>query len=237
MRMLVTDLTRMREGTICVAGIDPDTGKRVRPVGTASLPAALLNGRDGPFDVGRIIDLGSAYPAPSPPEIEDVRVNIYACRHAGSVTMRAFVEALRAAAVCGLDAFGPALVAAGRSGLATAEGTGACSLAIVRWEGPLDVSITPRNQLRADLGDGRIIAVTDARLYQPDLMTPHAGRVRWLQQQITSGEDLFLAFGLSRAFSQRPGEPKRHWLQLNNLHPAGARGWQVGWDDGRYAAS
>ncbi len=235
MRMLVTDLTRMHGGTICVAGIDLESGKRVRPVGTASLPAALLNTRGGPFDIGRIIDLGIAYPAPSPPEVEDVRVNIYACRHAGAATIRTFFEALHAAEAPGLSVFGPELVRAGRTGLALPEGTGPCSLAIVRWEAPLTVFITERGELRADIGDGSLIAVTDARLYQGDLETPHASRVAWLQRLLDAHGERFLAFGLGRAFAARAGEPRRHWLQLNNLHLTAARAWQFGWDESRYA--
>ena len=94
MRIIVTDLTRMREGHICVAGIDLTTGERARPVGER-LGAALLRTNGGPFDVGAIVELGPCRPAGSAPEVEDVLFEPSQCIHRGYVPPVEFYELCR----------------------------------------------------------------------------------------------------------------------------------------------
>src|SRR5712692_67125 len=73
MKALITDLTRMYDYHACAAGIDMDTGKRVRPVQLGRLSSRLLASRGGPLDIGNVVDFGRCRPCGKPPEIEDVR--------------------------------------------------------------------------------------------------------------------------------------------------------------------
>ena len=72
MKIVVTHLTRMQRGTVCVAGLDVETGRHVRPVQPMGvLQSRLTTPRGGPFDMATIVDLGVTRPVPSPPEVED----------------------------------------------------------------------------------------------------------------------------------------------------------------------
>ena len=56
---------------ICVAGIDPDTGKHIRPTVRGRLSRALLRENGGPFDIAGLVDLGEVIPVGVAPEVED----------------------------------------------------------------------------------------------------------------------------------------------------------------------
>ena len=72
MRLLINHLTRMHGGHICLAGVDLETRRHVRPMlANDPLPFYLLARYGGPFDMGRIVDLGSPRHAPDPPHVED----------------------------------------------------------------------------------------------------------------------------------------------------------------------
>src|SRR5215212_1951511 len=72
MRIVVNHLTRIREGYICVAGIDLETGTHVRPVlERTNLGITLLRKYRGPFDMAAIVDLGTTRYVGKAPELED----------------------------------------------------------------------------------------------------------------------------------------------------------------------
>ncbi len=71
MRIVVNHLTRMRAASICVAGIDLDTGRHVRPITRGGLTRDHLHENGGPFALGAIVELGATTPNPNPPEVED----------------------------------------------------------------------------------------------------------------------------------------------------------------------
>ena len=52
MHLVITHLTRMQPGFICVAGIEPDTGKQIRPVLGRCLTRDLLHVNGGAFEIG-----------------------------------------------------------------------------------------------------------------------------------------------------------------------------------------
>ena len=72
MRILVNHLTRMHGAHICVAGVDLDTRRHVRPtLAHEPLPFYLLARYGGPFEMAAIVDVGSPRAAPVAPHIED----------------------------------------------------------------------------------------------------------------------------------------------------------------------
>jgi len=64
----------MQPGYFCVAGVDVDTPRHIRPVlRRGRLTIDLLSTGGGPFDVGSVVDLGPATYAGHAPELEDYR--------------------------------------------------------------------------------------------------------------------------------------------------------------------
>src|SRR5215203_1566829 len=72
LQILVDHLTRMQPGYFCVAGVDVNTPRHIRPVlRRGRLTIDLLSTGTGPFDVGSVVDLGPATYAGHAPELED----------------------------------------------------------------------------------------------------------------------------------------------------------------------
>ena len=72
MRILINHMTRMHGGHICLAGVDLDSRRHVRPLlANEPLPFYLLARYDGPFEMARVVDLGAPRPTPDPPHVED----------------------------------------------------------------------------------------------------------------------------------------------------------------------
>jgi hypothetical protein len=64
----------MQPGYFCVAGVDVNTPRHIRPVlRRGRLTLDLLSTSGGPFDVGSVVDLGPATFAGRAPEMEDHR--------------------------------------------------------------------------------------------------------------------------------------------------------------------
>ena len=234
MRILVTDITRMADGFVCVAGIDLETDKRVRPVLTSRLPAELVSSRGGKFDIRRIVDLGACVPAGAPPETEDMHFALAACKHVDTIVGGSFFSHLRTVALNGLSAFGPDLVAAGHNGRALPEGVGMRSLVIARATERFDVSINARGSVRARWPDGLDLSVTDIRLYQDDFRTADGMKVEWLRRRLAHDPEIYLCYGLGRPFQAAGDDRRRHWLQLNNIHLSSTPDWQLRWPRERY---
>ena len=220
MKVLITDLTRMQSGHICIAGIDIDKNKRVRPVASESLSGRLLVTNGGPLDVRRVIEIGRTAPRKSRPEIEDVRFEPRSIRLLETMPKSDFLARLAKLAASDLNAIGPDLQARGNN-LVVPEGKGKCSLVIVRTLEQLTVRINANGRLRLAWRDGIQLPVTDLRLFKSDLQTPDPAKAYWLQQQFATGGETYLNFGLGRPFEGF------HWLQLNNIHLTANPGWQL----------
>jgi len=240
MRIVVNHLTRMRGGHVCVAGVDVETDRHVRPVlGWGSLTPALLARNHGPFDMANVVDLGPVEPRPKPPHVED---------HVFSPPNAKLIERLGAEEFWALlyavsrprlrDVFGDPLEPMGRSSCGTPVGRGRASLGCFRpprrqaspWvERGRDGAL--RVRIRIDDGElCRSVAVTDLRLYRDDHATADPAAVRKLADRLRSPGAVILGVGLTRAFSsssERQPEPV-HWLQVNNVHLEDDPTWQLG---------
>lgn len=228
MEMLITDLTRMERGYICVAGVDVATGTRIRPVlpGGQRWHLDMARHRGGIFDFRRVIDLGNVNRVGQRPEIEDVQVSPERLHHVQSMGGSDFLAELPAYCVDSItSAVGPQLVRhANAHNLVTPDGQGECSLVIQKVLRPFVVSING-TQVRAAWSSGVDIAVTDLRLYQRDGYTPSLPKVTrlnvLLEEHFQSDLPVYAAFGLTRSWRGY------HWLQVNSIHLAGRPRWRL----------
>jgi len=239
MKIVVTHLTRMQRGTVCVAGLEVDTGQHVRPVPPMGvLQSRVTTPRGGPFDMATVVDLGLTRPVPTPPEIEDCELTWWHARAVRLVEPALFWEMLRFVARPSLTVlFGPALRSIGRSGsrrAVTDLGAGHASLGVLvpRGQPRLTLGAKPdgREVVRMSLSDGDLaldLSVTDLRLYTDDGGRPDAARVRDVADRLARRVPALLSVGLTRPFSARPDEPPLHWLQVNNIHLEDDPAWRL----------
>jgi len=237
MRMVISHLTRMHGGHICVAGVDLQTRRHVRPVlSTGPISSHLLARYGGPFEMAHVVDLGRLRPRPEEPHVEDyilvpswVKVERTAEAHEfwnllHEVTATRFREI-----------FGEALKAVGHMRLGTEPGCGSASLGCLRPRDPPQLYLAAardgKRQIRIKFTDGAMRAdasVTDLRLYGDDHATPDADKVRGVAKWILDSEGVLLGVGLTRKF--RPSEQAAyvHYLQVNNIHLKEEPTWQLG---------
>lgn len=227
MRVLVTDVTRMQPGYICVAAIEQARRTRVRPVlpGHARLPLSWVPSRGGKVDYKRVLEIGDAPRVGRRPEIEDVLTSEDDLMLVGTLPDDRFLEVLKEAAVAdALASFGPELKRHpnGRS-YVVPQGTGTRSLALQEVAAGTVSVFVDFGRIRARWADGMELSVTDLRLYEEDGATVRLSRVAELNH-LLQREPGFVAFGLTRSW---PGgdPPLHHWLQVNAIHVAGALGW------------
>jgi hypothetical protein len=223
--IVVTDLTRMRDGYICVAGIDLANGRRVRPV-SGRLGRELLRPNGGPFDIRAVVDLGSCRRVGSKPEVEDVLFVPSNCVDRGDLDPDEFYHLCRSHSHDDLGPIGPKLTPLGRS-LTTLEGLGECSLVLVSSAVIPRVFVNSYNRLRYIHNRDTELSVTDVRLYAPDLLSPDRRKVSQLQRLLTDCDEVVLSFGLGRPWRRPDDSRRRHYLQLNNIHLNAHPDWQL----------
>lgn len=225
MRILVNHLTRMQPGYICVAGIEIETARHVRPVLPGRrLTADLLRRNGGPFRFGSVVDLGATRPFGQAPDLEDhlfdprVAAEAYA---PGPADTWEFLSDLSRPTLAAI--FGNALTRRGHS-CTVDVGGGAASLGSLAPATPPRLDLDGRGRIRLHLADGAFTAnlpVTDLRLYEPAQQTVRAALVT----RIAGGERTILGVGLTRPW-QRDGDTQpRHWLQVNSITLEGAPVW------------
>ncbi|MEX0782049.1 MAG: hypothetical protein WD557_05320 [Dehalococcoidia bacterium] len=212
MDVVVTDLTRMRGGHICIAGIDLATGDRVRPkLAGVGLPDSVAAVNGGTVRTGSLLRLADPWLVPSAPEIEDVIVPERMFEEHLRLSAPEFVDVIRGT-TGDIERQIESLERRGRS-LVVAEGMGHGSLAVIKAPRPLRVALNDFGRIRATY-DGLDLSVTDLRLYAGAAVDP--GAVSRLAGRLRSGE-VVLAVGLTRPFSPNE-EPPVHWLQVNGVH-------------------
>ncbi len=227
----------MHGGHICVAGVDLETRRHVRPMlANDPLPFYLLARYGGPFEMARIVDLGSPRPRP----IRRTSKTTSSCRpgrrssvpprptSSGTCWRNSPARSLR-------TIFGEGLREVGRRRWATELGQGAASLGFCGRATPPELYLATardgRPQVRMRFSDGQIQAdagVTDLRLFGDDHATPEAARIRAVAQWIADSQGVILGVGLTRKFRSSDDAAYRHWLQVNNIHLKEDPIWQLG---------
>jgi hypothetical protein len=222
MRMVVTQLTRMRAPRICVAGIDPDTGQHIRPITgpEAPLTRELLADEGGQFALGALFELGYVAPDPKPPETEDHLFRPEEAQVLGQLSSARYLELLNRHASDRLQAvFGDALVRRGQTH-AIDSGCGAVSLGILRPRRRPDLEVNAYGKLRLRLnGDGKpaSLPVTDVRFVETDHESIRSEVVADVNARMRRGVGVLLMLGLARAFRADGDDCERHWLQVNGI--------------------
>lgn len=224
MQIVIGHLTRMEPGYICVAGIEPDTARHVRPVlHRRRLTRDLLRKEGGVFEIGALVDLGPTKGVGHAPELEDHEFSTENLRYLYRLKPGDFWKYLIESSQKKLTAiFGDELKQRGRSCTVDID-TGKASLGNL---GPEKISYFGVNtwdnwdKIRIQISDGELdpdLSVTDVRLYKSDQQTARrrivesvAGRLR--------GTGVVLSVGLTRAWRKSGETAPRHWLQVNNIH-------------------
>jgi len=232
MRIVINHLTRMQPGFVCVAGIDPATGRHVRPVLRDRIGVEMLEPNGGPFDMAVEVELGRARPHPSPPEVEDCLIDPSVVRKLREMPAEEFWRLLSDAAKQTLiGVFGVALCRHGNT-CVIEPGSGGASLGCLVPQAPplLEVYVEdyrgqPKQRIRChvrDLNGEWFLPVTDFRLYDADQKTPRHKLVVDLNRRMTAGASAILSVGVTRMMSQ-----DKHWLQVNNLHLSDDPAWRL----------
>lgn len=227
MKLVVTHLTRMDPGYVCVAGQDAATRASVRPVVPGRrLPRDALASEGGAFAVGRRAHLFGVRPCGRAPEVEDHTFE----RASADAAMApdAFWSLLSQCARPSLQAiFGPALALQGHTA-ALPVGRGAASLGILRPAQPPSLALS-ESGVRLEIADplGRLsVAVTDLRLFGADHKSVDAGNFERLSRRLRAQECL-LAVGVGRHWTKPGDSAPRHWLQVNNVHFSDTADWSA----------
>lgn len=230
MQIVVTHLTRMAYPYICVAGLDTRTGRHVRPTLYGRLGREWADD-GGYFQLGAQVDLGPARHVGQLPEIEDYRFEPHKIRRLEALPEEAFWEALAGCAEESLAAiFGPELQAV-RQTFCCDEGRGDASLGCLRPPRIPELFVSENGNLRLNVqldGTERLLPVTDRRCYRiADGAFVVAGDVvEALQAHLAGQAEVLLTVGLTRPRRLHDNDPRpRHWLQVNNIHLAGAPLW------------
>ncbi|MGD9935735.1 MAG: hypothetical protein AB7T37_18720 [Dehalococcoidia bacterium] len=231
MELLITDITRMQKGYICIGGIDMPTRQRVRPVlADGQIPITWTPAHGGIVDYRRVIDIGPGRFIGRAPETEDVLVTLQDLVLRRTMAVEEFLETLQS--VSKLNArlsFGPTLRRHENGhDYVTPHGLGLRSLAIQSLEaGRVELLVAGRS-IRAKWRDGMDLAVTDLRLFENDGATVRKRRVALLNE-LLQRESGFVALGLTRPWRQRqsPDPVDYHWLQVNAIHVPGSLDWAL----------
>ena len=227
MKIVVAHLTRMHGGHICVAGIDVQTRRHVRPIMEhEGMPCEHLARYGGPFDMARIVELGKPRTKPDKPHVEDVVfVPSWAKveRTAGAAEFWALLGELSETRLRAI--FGDPIRQVGQSQCGTDEGQGLVSLGCLRPDRPPQLYLQTRAggkpKIRMKISDGQFeadVGVTDLRLYQADHATPDPKMVHAATRWIADSQEIILAVGLTRKYRSDDGQDYVHWLQVNNIH-------------------
>jgi hypothetical protein len=231
LQILVNHLTRMQPGYFCVAGVDVNTPRHIRPVlRHGRLTTDLLRPNGGPFDIGSVVDLGQTTNAGRAPELEDHRFDPSSTRWLLDDDPDDLWDALDGVAQESLaEIFGPDLELWDESGTVDV-GEGRASLGCLKPEKQPWLYVDHRGTVRLVLDylmPSVDLSVNDLRLYERDGRTPRRDLVASVEKRLKSGVGAILSVGLTRPWQKRGDTAERHWLQVNNIHLEDDPLWQL----------
>jgi hypothetical protein len=222
MRIVLNHLTRMDAPRICIAGIDPQANRHIRPITGRLNPLTRdrLASEGGPFAIGTLVELGEVTPHPEAPETEDHLFRPERASVLGRLSPNRYLELLNEHARHHLhEIFGDEL---GRHNwtYAVDKGCGTASLGVLRVRRKPDLEIDRYGKLRLRLNDEQkpvFLPVTDVRFVEADHKTIKADLVADVRARMQRGVSVILMLGLARAFQKPDDDCERHWLQVNGI--------------------
>jgi putative nucleic acid modification protein with dual OB domain len=222
MQIVVNHLTRMAPPRICIAGIDLETDRHVRPITPPWDPLTRdhLAEYGGPFRIGEIVDLGDARAMPNPPETEDHGFRTDAASSTGRLSADEYLELVARVSEQELvSIFGLHLERRGRT-FAIEEGHGSVSLGVLEPRDQPRLRTDAFGSLRLTLDEADVpprLPVTDIRFFEDDQKTVRPGAVDDAAARIRRGVPVLLMVGLSRPWQKEDDDRPRHWLQVNGV--------------------
>ncbi len=204
MRIVVNHVTRMTGQRICVAGIDTETYRHVRPVTPPGdfLTRVLLRENGGPFGAGALVDIGNVAACPNAPETEDHEFDMTRAKRVSDVDEAAYLELLGAIGEADIQAaFGSALVEVRPCKFAVPAGCGERSLAVVPVAGPELRVKSDKLYLRLNApATPADLRVTDVRFYTVDL-TIKRDVVDDVNRRLAAGTRAYAMLGLAARYA------------------------------------
>jgi hypothetical protein len=236
MLLIVNHITRMQRGYCCVAGLDNETERHVRPSLPGRLGIDLLARHGGPFDLATVVDLGPTRRVGAPPETEDHQFFRGEVHRVIDLPPAEFWELLlKVSRASVADIFGPQLTRRGAYSCAVDLGQGTASLGCLRTDVRPGLYLKhrpdkpPKIRLRLWDACGELdLGVPDIRLYGPDHITPDEAVVRRTAERLRRSPEAVLAVGLTRPYAAESHQPSLHWLQVNNIHLPDDPAWRLG---------
>jgi hypothetical protein len=225
-KLLITQVTRMSVGSVCVAGLNLESGDHARPVrpGAKHLNLDDWDRYGGPFGIGSVVELSGVARAGTAPHVEDVQFS-HAAR-TSTVSLPDLSRALESLAetslgsIFGLDPQPPT----GESqALAVPQGQGSASLGVWSPGSVHDVRVV-REAVRMIVAcAGRLcdLQVNDASLYSCDdgeWTVSKSAVAEYRARALQSGGGPILCVGLTRAFDQYGRDVPRHYVQVNAMY-------------------
>lgn len=225
MELVITHLTRMQPGFICLAGIDTATGKHVRPcLPNHNRLSRNLFQQQRAFDIASVVDLGTTKYVGQPPELEDHLFHAAEVRLVRREDGHTFWNFLFEGAATSLRSlFGPDLTfESPRATVAPNRGIASLGFLMPLRKPRLCVENMcgkPALRLRLrDEGQFLNLSVTDLRLYEPDQTSLRMTQIADVASRIERGVPLILGVGLTRLFRKDENSEPKHYLQVNNIH-------------------
>lgn len=220
MRIVVNHLTRMTDQRICVAGVDVDGYRHVRPVTGPEhlLTRTLLRENGGPLGVGALVDLGKVKARPTRPQTEDHEFSPRRARCVREVTAEEYLELLGVVSHHDVEtAFGPDLVAVRPRKLVVPVDQGNRSLAVVPLaEARLRIKYEKLYLVLSPPMIAAEIRVTDIRFYDGDLKI-RGDVVKDVNRRLAAGVKAYAMLGLARAIPDEDRDGEVHWLMANGI--------------------
>jgi hypothetical protein len=220
MNIVITHLTRMRQGFICVAGIERSTLKFVRPVLQRQLTTDLLKKNGGVFEIGSVVELGATRCVGHAPELEDHEFSPQKLRHVSRMKSGEFWKLLLETSKPNLvQIFGKELKMNGNASVLPVN-SGESSLGHLEEPHIPTFHVDGYEKIRMGISDGEMnptLSVTDIRLCETDHKTCRQDAFEAVKSRL-SKTNVILAVGLSREFRRPKDDTPYHWLQINNIH-------------------
>ncbi len=220
MRIVVNHLTRMTDRRICVAGVDLEGYRHVRPVTGPGDPLTrtLLRENGGPLGVGALVDLGTVRARPTRPQTEDHEFSPRRVRRVRDVTAEEYLELLDAIGHHDVEtAFGPDLVAIRPRKLVVPVDHGNRSPAVVPLvQAKLRIKYERLYLVLSSPMIAAEIRITDIRFYDSGLKIREE-IVKDVNRRLAAGVKAYAMLGLARAIPDEDRDEQVHWLMANGI--------------------